>query len=104
MFYTSIRRFGNHIFHRGYKDGEQFVDREQYRPTLFIASDKLSEWKSFYDRKNMIPYKTADMSEAYQQVKERQDYLPVHGNSRFEYQYLVENYPTDVDYNFESRN
>ena len=70
VFYTSIRRFGNHIFHRGYNNGEQFVDREQYRPTLFIASDKLSEWKSFYDRKNMIPYKTADMSEAYQQVKE----------------------------------
>ena len=49
----------------------------------------------------MMPYKTADMVEAYQHVKERQDYLPVHGNSRFEYQYLVENYPTDVDYNFE---
>jgi len=101
VFYTSIRRFGNQIFHRGYNNGEQFIDREEYKPTLFIASDKLSEWKSFYDRKNMIPYKTADMAEAYQQIREGQDYLPVHGNSRFEYQYLVENYPTDVNYEFE---
>ena len=101
MFYTSIRRFGNQIFHRGYKNGEQFVDREEYRPTLFLESTKPSPWKSFYEGKNMMPYETADMVEAYQHIKERQDYLPVHGNSRFEYQYLVDHYPTDIDYDFE---
>ena len=76
-FYTSVQQAGNTILVRGYDHGRQFSDRVKFNPTLFLPTEKPSEWKTL-DGKRVRPVKQGTIKDARQFVdthKEMEDFL-----------------------------
>ena len=47
MFYTNVQCLGDYILERGIDDqGNPFSHREEYKPTLFIPTQKSSKWNT----------------------------------------------------------
>ena len=95
-FYTSVQQAGNTILVRGYDHGRQFSDRVKFNPTLFLPTEKPSEWKTL-DGKNVRPVLQGTIKDARQFVdthKEMEDF-PVYGQTRYNNQYILEEYPWD---------
>ena len=89
MFYTYYKKRGNNILIR-YKDksgktkSKVFPD---YQPTLYIATNESSDIKSIYDD-NLKPFHFDDIKSASAFLKD--SILPVHGNSEFDNQFIIE--------------
>jgi len=95
-FYTSVQQSGNTILVRGYDHGRQFSDRVKFNPTLFLPTNKPSEWKTL-DGKRVRPVKQGTIKDAREFVdthKEMADF-PVYGQTRYNNQYILEEYPWD---------
>ena len=95
-FYTSVQQAGNTILVRGYDHGRQFSDRVKFNPTLFLPTEKPSEWKTL-DGKNVRPVLQGTIKDARQFVdthKEMEDF-PVYGQTRYNNQYILQEYPWD---------
>ena len=95
-FYTSVQQSGNTILVRGYDHGRQFSDRVKFDPTLFLPTNKPSEWKTL-DGKRVRPVKQGTIKDAKEFVethKEMADF-PVYGQTRYNNQYILEEYPWD---------
>tara|TARA_Y100000385_G_scaffold195817_1_gene202668 strand:+ start:225 stop:2714 length:2490 start_codon:yes stop_codon:yes gene_type:complete len=95
-FYTSVQQAGNTILVRGYDHGRQFSDRVKFNPTLFLPTQKPSEWKTL-DGKSVRPVLQGTIKDARQFVdthKEMEDF-PVYGQTRYNNQYILQEYPWD---------
>jgi len=95
-FYTSVQQAGNTILVRGYDHGQQFSDRVKFNPTLFLPTQKPSEWKTL-DGKSVRPVLQGTIKDARQFVdthKEMEDF-PVYGQTRYNNQYILQEYPWD---------
>ena len=95
-FYTSVQQAGNTILVRGYDHGRQFSDRVKFNPTLFLPTEKPSEWKTL-DGKRVRPVLQGTIKDARQFVdthKEMEDF-PVYGQTRYNNQYILQEYPWD---------
>jgi len=95
-FYTSVQQAGNTILIRGYDHGRQFSDRVKFNPTLFLPTQKPSEWKTL-DGKSVRPVLQGTIKDARQFVdthKEMEDF-PVYGQTRYNNQYILQEYPWD---------
>ena len=45
-FYTNVQLVGNQFLVRGYDNGEHFMHREEYRPTLYVNTKKKTDYKT----------------------------------------------------------
>ena len=45
-FYTNVQMVGDHFLVRGYENGRHFATREKFYPTLFVASNKPTKFKT----------------------------------------------------------
>ena len=45
-FYTNVQLIGNRFLVRGYENGKSFMIKEEYSPTLFVKSNKNSDYKT----------------------------------------------------------
>lgn len=100
-FYTYAKAYGNNILFKGYVNGEQMVKKMPFSPTLYIPSNKPSEWHSLYDNKPLEPIKFDTIKEAKDFKEKYKDVagFKVHGIDRWEYQFINENFEGDIDYN-----
>jgi DNA polymerase elongation subunit (family B) len=71
----------------------------EFRPTLFIKSKGESKYSSLFGD-NLEPIKFGDINDAKEFVKKYKDVenFPIFGNTSYAYQYITENFPTEVDY------
>jgi DNA polymerase elongation subunit (family B) len=98
-FYTYVGVLGNSILFKGFRDGEAITEKIQYSPTLYIPSAK-GDWKSLYDNKSLAPVTQGSIKDAkdfidkYEGVND----FEVHGMTKWQYQYIHDNYPSDIDY------
>ena len=93
-FYTSVQQAGNTIQVRGYQNGVQFSDKVKFNPTLYLPTQQPSRWKTL-DGKNVRPVKQGTIRDAKQFVEEHRDIpdFPVYGQTRYNNQYIAEEYP-----------
>ena len=99
-FYTYARHYGDKILVRGVdKHGHRFTARRDFRPTLFVKSDKPSEYKSIYgDPVSPIQFETNKEATAFfDRYKEVSNY-PIYGQNYYGYQYITEKYPGDIQW------
>ena len=98
-FYTNIQLAGDTILYRGYEDGRPVHYRESFSPTLYVLSKKKEKFKTL-DGKYVSPVKFGTAREAREFIKTYAgvENFEVHGYERFVYQYIREQFPTDVDY------
>ena len=96
MFYTNVLPFGNYIALRGIdSNGMSFRRKVRYDPTLFVPSQKPSNWKTL-DNKNVSPVKWGSMKETREAMRSYPG--DVFGIEGFQYSYIAENYHGMIDY------
>ena len=96
-YYTDVRVVGNNIYYRGVKNGVRHREKITYSPTLFVPSNKQTEWKTFHGE-SLDPMKFNSIREAKDFLKKYKDVsnFKVYGNDRFEYPFIAENNPEEV--------
>ena len=99
-FYTNIQLAGDTILYRGYENGKPVQFRSQFSPTLYVPSKKKEKFKTL-SGKPVSTVKFGAAREAREIIKqyEHVENFEVHGYERFVYQYIRQEFPSDVDYN-----
>ena len=98
MFYTNVQPFGNYIALRGIDGrGESFQKKVRYEPTLFVPSQKNSNWKTL-DGKVVSPVNWGSMKDSRQAMK---DYgSDVYGIDQFQYSFISDQFRGMIDYDY----
>ena len=101
-FYTNISVRGNNILYRGHSNGRRVQQNIPFCPTLYVKSNKeTSEFTTIHGK----PVEPIQFENAYEarrfidKYKDVQGY-EVYGNTSFVYQYLYNEFPNDVEYDF----
>lgn len=99
-FYTNVRSWGNHILYRGVKNGKRIKMKIDYEPSLYILSNKPTQFKTLKDE--YLEKKTFDgMREAKDYVKQFEgvsNASPIYGNTRFEYAFIGDQHNGMIDW------
>ena len=100
MFYTYAKHYGNKILYRGISsNGKRQTTRNDFQPTLFVKSDKPTEYKSMFGE-SVSPIKFNTNTEASEFIDNYSDVsnFPIYGQSDWCYQYLTEKFPEEVQW------
>ena len=95
-FYTNVQMIGNKFLVRGYENGEHVMFKEEYSPTLFVKSNKSTNYKTL-DGEFVEPIKPGfvkDCREFYKKYDGVENFK-IYGNDRYVYQYISDKYPED---------
>ena len=90
-FYTNVQLVGNQFLVRGYDNGEHFMNRDEFKPTLFVDSKRRSKFQTL-DGKSVEPIQPGyvrDCREFYKKYNEV-EVFNIYGNERYIYQYISE--------------
>ena len=98
-FYTNIQLAGDTILYRGYENGNPVQYRESFSPTLYVLSNKKEKFQTL-DGRPVTPVKFGFAREAREFIKQYDsvENFEVHGYERFVYQYIREQFPSEVNY------
>ena len=100
-FYTNVSPYGDNLLVRGFENGERFEDRISWTPRLYLPTRGESKYKSL-DGIQLAPKTYKSIKEARQTIKRYEDHDKfIHGTDRFQYQYISDAYPNDVEYDRE---
>jgi len=105
QYYTNVSVFGNNILFRGVKNGRRTKLKIQYSPTLFLPSNKPTEFKTlageFLTKKKFETIRDSrDFIKRYESVEN----FKIYGNSNFEYAFIADTQKGMVDWNIEDIN
>ena len=96
-FYKNVEQVGNKILVRAHENGTDVQYREDFRPSLFVSSNKdVTDYTSLDGRplRRVMPGRISDCRQFVQQYADI-DEFEIHGNTRYLYQYINEKYPGD---------
>ena len=98
-FYTNVHVYGSNILFRGVENGRRVRQRVDYFPTLFIHSPKETEYTTVVGE-YVAPVKMGDIKHTRDFVKRHSNVsnLPIFGNQKYEYTFISDNYPGEVDW------
>jgi DNA polymerase elongation subunit (family B) len=101
-FYTSAHVWGDKILVRGYDKGRQYQRKVDFYPTLYVTSNKTSDWKTL-EGTYVDEIKPGSIKETKDFVKRYDDVsgFPVYGNTNYAYQYISDTYEDDVNWDME---
>jgi DNA polymerase elongation subunit (family B) len=87
---------GNEFLVRGFENGESFITRERFEPTLFVPSKKKTKYKTLEGNyvQAIQPGTVRDCRE-FIKTHNNVDGFEIYGNTRYIYQYISEKYPED---------
>ena len=74
-FYTNVEKYKNFILIRGIKNGEPYLKRLEYKPTLYFPTKKDTPYKSIRGE-NLQPKKFGKIGHAYNWRKKYSD-IPI---------------------------
>jgi len=95
-FYTNVQMVGNHFLVRGYENGQHFMTREKFYPTLFVEAKGKTKYKTLEGDyvQSIEPGTVRDCREFIKRY-DGVDNFKIYGNDRYIYQYISEKYPED---------
>ena len=98
-YYTNVCVYSNHILFRGVNNGRRVKSKVKYSPTLFLQSNKSSQWKTLFDEP-LEPMKFETIREARDFVKRYEEVanFKIYGNTRYEYAFIADNFRGIVDW------
>ena len=98
-FYTNIQLAGDTVLYRGYEDGQAVQFRTQFSPTLYVTSNRQEKMKTLTGKPvRSVQFETAREAREFIKTYDGVEKFEVHGYERFVYQYIREQFPTEVDY------
>ena len=100
-FYTNVQLVGDNIHYIGYEDGQRIQRKFKFSPTLFVVTKKQTRWKTL-DGRYAKPVRFESVREARQFVDQYKEVpnFEVHGYDRYLYQFISQEFPDEVDYDF----
>ena len=98
-FYTNIQLAGDTVLYRVYEDGQAVQFRTQFSPTLYVTSNRQEKMKTLTGKPvRSVQFQTAREAREFIKTYDGVEKFEVHGYERFVYQYIREQFPTEVDY------
>ena len=103
-YYTNIKRYKDFILARGVKNGEKYIKRLKYEPTLYIPTNKPTAHKSIageylQSKKFKSPSDARHWKKQYDNTG-----IDIHGLEQWEYTYIAETYPSEIDFDIKNIN
>ena len=97
-FYTNVFQRGDKIYLRGYKDGVRERYFDEYKPYMFLQKPG-GKYKTL-DGKQVEKIQFDSISDAKDFIKRYEDVsnMEIYGLNNFEYVYIFDNYPGEIDY------
>ena len=103
-YYTNIQRYKDFILARGVLNGEKYIKRLKYEPTLYIPTNKQTAHKSVKGE-FLQAKKFGSINHARNWRKKFSDTnIEVHGLDAWEYTYINEVFPKDIDFDIKNIN
>ncbi len=98
-YYTNVCVHSNHILFRGVNNGRRVKSKVKYSPTLFLQSNKPSQWRSLFNEP-LEPMTFDTIREARDFVKRYEEVanFKIYGNSRYEYAFIADTFRGIVDW------
>ncbi len=98
-FYTSVATRGDKILYRGYEDGKRVEGRIDYRPTLFVSTNKSSKYHTMEGR-SVESFQPGSMSECRDFILRHESVtgFEIYGNTDYIYQFIGDKFPDEVEY------
>ena len=98
-FYTNVSVYGSRILYRGVNHGRKEKNRIDYYPTLFTNSNKPTQFTTIHGQ-YVDEIKPGNIRECRDFIKQYEDVegFELYGNQRFEYSFISDNYPEDIDW------
>jgi DNA polymerase elongation subunit (family B) len=100
QFYTHFTTKGNNILYIGRENGRKFIRKVPYKPSLFIESKSPTKYISHDQTKWLSRIKFDSISDAREYIKlyDGIDGHEIYGMRNFEYAFISDQYPNDIDY------
>lgn len=108
-FYTNVQVYGSKILYRGvqggYLDGIHEKKRIDYYPTIYVNSNKPTEFTTIHGEyaAEVKPGNIRDAKDFFKQY-EGVEGFNIYGNQRFEYSFISERFPDDIDWDISKIN
>jgi len=98
-YYTSVSIHNNHILFRGVNNGKRVKSKVKYSPTLFLQSNKPSQWHSLFNEP-LEPMTFDTIREARDFVKRYEEVanFKIYGNTRYEYAFIADTFRGIIDW------
>jgi DNA polymerase elongation subunit (family B) len=101
-FYTNVSLLGNNILYRGVSNGERVKKKIEYKPSLFVKTNKPTDYKTLQDEPvERIQFES--ISDANRFIRETKDIsnLSFFGNTKFIYAFIADYHKEQkIDYDF----
>ena len=94
-FYTSVSVNRGRIVHSYYEDGKKFIDTQDFCPSLFVRSNKKSDYKDLFGN-SVEQINLGSIPEYKQYKKDYRTSLDLYGDISPEYQFIAEEYPDQI--------
>lgn len=106
MFYTQVvPHFGN-LLVRGYVNGKRFNEKFKPSPYIFVEArnGKPTEYKDFKGQTPLSKITFDSLKEMKEFISRYEDVenFKIHGNSKFQYDWISDNYPENIPYDMDS--
>jgi len=98
-FYTNVSRYGNMLLYRGIENGKRVQRKIKYKPTLFVGTNKATQWKSL-DGNPVAPVQFESMRDAKNWIQENQ-YVAgrhIYGNTRYQSCLVNDLFPGEIEF------
>ena len=95
-FYTNVQMVGDNFLVRGYEDGQHFMTREKFNPTLFVPANKKTKYQTLSGEyvESVQPGSVRDCREFIKRYDGVENFK-IFGNSQYIYQYISDMYSED---------
>ena len=97
--YKNVSVRGENILQRGVENGKRVKRTVPFQPTLYVTTDKKTEWKSL-DGRYMEEFCVGSMLDTNKFIKDHRNTagLEIHGNTDYAYSYIAQEFSGEVEY------
>jgi len=99
-FYTNVGRYGNMLLYRGIENGNRVSRKVKYKPTLYVATSKPTDWTAL-DGTPVAPVTQ------FESMRDAKDWIglnkevsgrKIYGNNRYISTFINEKFPGDIKF------
>ena len=99
-FYTNVGRYGNMLLYRGIENGNRVSRKVKYKPTLYVATSKPTDWKAL-DGTPVAPVTQ------FESMRDAKDWISlnkevsgrkIYGNNRYISTFINEKFPGNIEF------
>ena len=102
-FYTNVTIRGDRVLYRGYENGERVEGGVDYRPTLFVSTNKSSKYHTIHGH-SVESFQPGSMSDCRDFIERHESVtgFEIYGNTDYTYQFIGDKFPDEVNYSMKT--